>query len=461
MQSVKSTAAGKRNKLRACGVAAAALLLGAAQVSAQENAPYSRYGLGELVPNTHVLNRGMGGISAGYANFLEVNANNPASYAAFKTFVEERSKKAISGRVLLDVGITQENRTLQSPNQTTRFSSANLYFSYVQLGIPLNRNWGLSFGLRPVSRINYKIARTERLFNPATGGALDSAYTEFNGAGGANLPYIGTGFAIKNLSIGANAGYLFGRKEYNTKRTLLNDTVAYQTSNHATNAYFGGLFFTAGVQYKINLSKETYLRLGASGNWRQQVNTSTDIIRETISRNDLNGDSRIDSVFNQTDRKGEVVIPASYTYGFVVDHLEEKGSSWLVGADLVHSKWSAYRFNGARDSVQDNWQLRVGGQWRPESTNNYFSNVNYRLGFFTGADYIRVGRKLPQYGVSFGLGLPIANYNRLSPGQFTMLNLGFEYIGRGNNNNVLKENLFRISAGFSFSDLWFNKRKYD
>lgn len=461
MQSVKSTAACKRNKLRACGVAAAMLLLGAAQVSAQENAPYSRYGLGELVPNTHVLNRGMGGISAGYANFLEVNANNPASYAAFKTFVEERSKKAISGRVLLDVGITQENRTLRSPNQTNSFSSANLYFSYVQLGIPLNRNWGLSFGLRPVSRINYKIARNERLFNPATGGALDSAYTEFNGAGGANLPYIGTGFAIKNLSVGANVGYMFGRKEYNTKRTLLNDTVAYQTSNHATNAFFGGLFFNAGVQYKINLNKETYLRLGASGNWRQQLNTSTDIIRETISRSDLNGDTRIDSVFNETDRKGEVVIPASYTYGFVIEHLEEKGSSWLVGADLVQGQWSAYRFNGAKDSVQDNWQLRVGGQWRPESGNNYFSNVNYRLGFFTGADYIRVGRDLPQYGVTFGLGLPIANYNRLSPGQFTMLNLGFEYIRRGNNDNVLKENLFRISAGFSFSDLWFNKRKYD
>ncbi|OLY90846.1 hypothetical protein SAMN05444008_117107 [Cnuella takakiae] len=461
MQSVKSTAAGKRNKLRACGVAAAALLLGTAQVSAQENAPYSRYGLGELVPNTHVLNRGMGGISAGYANFLEVNANNPASYSAFKTFVEERSKKAISGRVLLDVGITQENRTLQSPNQTNRFSSANLYFSYVQLGIPLNRNWGLSFGLRPVSRINYKISRFDRLQNPGTGTNIDSAYTEFNGAGGANLPYIGTGYAIKNLSIGANVGYMFGRKEYDTRRSLLNDSISYYSSKHSTQSYFSGLFYNAGVQYKIDLNKKTFLRLGVSGNWKQTLNTSTDLTRETIVRDQTNGDSRLDSAYAETDRKGEVIIPASYTYGFVLEHQDEKGPSWLLGADLVQSKWNQYRFNGARDSVQDNWQIRVGGQWRPEPGSNYFSNVSYRLGFFTGADYIRVGRKLPQYGVSLGLGLPIANYNRLSPGQFTMLNLGFEFIGRGNNENTLKENLFRVSAGFSFSDLWFNKRKYD
>jgi hypothetical protein len=65
------------------------------------------------------------------------------------------------------------------------------------------------------------------------------------------------------------------------------------------------------------------------------------------------------------------------------------------------------------------------------------------------------------YGFSFGMGLPMANYNRLSPGQFTVLNLALEYERRGNNENVLKENVFRISVGLNFSDLWFSKRKYE
>ena len=42
-----------------------------------------------------------------------------------------------------------------------------------------------------------------------------------------------------------------------------------------------------------------------------------------------------------------------------------------------------------------------------------------------------------------------------------MVNLAFEYGKRGNDDNLLKENLFRISVGFNFTDLWFGKRKYE
>ena len=132
----------------------------------------------------------------------------------------------------------------------------------------------------------------------------------------------------------------------------------------------------------------------------------------------------------------------------------------MLGVDYVTSKWDDYRFFTETDAVKSNWQLRVGGQVRPRPRDNYFSNVAYRAGFFIGPDYINVGKELPQFGASFGLGLPIANYTR-GLGQFTVLNLGFEYSKRGNNNNSLKENLFRLSVGLNFSDLWFTKRKYD
>ena len=38
-------------------------------LQAQENSPYSRYGLGDLLPSQSILNRGMGGISAGYVDY--------------------------------------------------------------------------------------------------------------------------------------------------------------------------------------------------------------------------------------------------------------------------------------------------------------------------------------------------------------------------------------------------------
>ena len=80
----------------------------------------------------------------------------------------------------------------------------------------------------------------------------------------------------------------------------------------------------------------------------------------------------------------------------------------------------------------------------------------YRAGFFVGTDYVQVKEKLPVFGATFGLGLPLRNFNRQND-QATLINLAFEYIKRGNNDNLLKENMFRISVGFSLSDFWFQK----
>jgi hypothetical protein len=120
-----------------------------------------------------------------------------------------------------------------------------------------------------------------------------------------------------------------------------------------------------------------------------------------------------------------------------------------------------YRFFNEADAVQTSSQIRIGGQIRPKPSSNYFSNVAYRAGFFFGKDYIKVDKELPQFGVTFGMGLPLGNYSTVSRTQFTIINLGFEYSKRGKNDNLLKENLFRISAGLNLSDLWFIKRRYD
>ena len=74
-------------------------------VFSQDNSPYSRYGLGDIVPSTNVTGRGMGGISAGYNDILSINFNNPASYGSFQTLKEQTAKKIAKGRAILDVGL--------------------------------------------------------------------------------------------------------------------------------------------------------------------------------------------------------------------------------------------------------------------------------------------------------------------------------------------------------------------
>ncbi|HLG38685.1 MAG TPA: hypothetical protein VI461_03415, partial [Chitinophagaceae bacterium] len=53
-------------------------------VFAQDNSPYTRYGLGDIVPSTNINTRGLGGISTGYNDFFTINFSNPASYGFFQ-----------------------------------------------------------------------------------------------------------------------------------------------------------------------------------------------------------------------------------------------------------------------------------------------------------------------------------------------------------------------------------------
>jgi hypothetical protein len=210
------------------------------------------------------------------------------------------------------------------------------------------------------------------------------------------------------------------------------------------------------------------LRFGLSGNIKQTLKGRQDFIAETFSRTTDAGDFQLDSVFKESDVPGKVIYPASITVGFVYIHNKDKNDidipnapNWSLGVDFNYNKWDDYRFFGVKDAVKNNWQLRAGGQYRPKPGRNYFSNVAYRAGFNTGPYYITAGGDMPQFGASIGLGLPLANYNRLAPNQFTIVNLALEYNKRGNDDNPIKENMFRLSVGVNLSDIWFIKRKYD
>jgi hypothetical protein len=164
--------------------------------------------------------------------------------------------------VILDVGVDFTNRKLAEPNTPNSFRSSDALFSHVYVGIPIRRNWGLAFGIRPITRISYDIFRTERLGNPTRpGGSIDSAITQFTGTGGSFLPTIGTGFGSRNFSVGFNVGYLFGKKELTTRRAFINDTVEYAASNHTSNTTFGNVFFDAGAQYTVDMLKILYCAL--------------------------------------------------------------------------------------------------------------------------------------------------------------------------------------------------------
>ena len=417
---------------------------------AQENSPYSRYGVGNLVPSSNIANRGMGGISAAVTDATTINTVNPASYADLIY-------------TTLDAGLEYDGRNLKSKSPLGNYRSNNGVISYLQFGFPLlngnkkalknNTQWAITFGLKPISRINYKIQSSNR--------AVDSTETIFEGSGGVNQAFVGTAVRIKNFSIGVNTGYLFGQKQYSTRLFFNNDTLDYKSADYETNSRFGGIFVNAGVQYAFDLKKNGkkngVFRIGAYGNLKQQYNGSRDDLVQTFYY-DANGATvPVDTITNTNDKRGRVQMPASYGAGFSLEkeHL-------LLGVDYEATQWNDYSFFGKKDLVKNNWTARVGVQYYPATVGakGYFSYVKYRAGIAFGNDYINVDNNLPVYTVSVGGGFPLKLKHSFYDLQYSVMNVSFEYGNRGNKDNNITENTYKLSLGFSLSDIWFRRQKY-
>ena len=432
----------------ACGVQNSAF--------AQENSPYSRYGLGDLTPNKNIFSRGMGGISAAIADNRSINFTNPASLA-------------LISNTIFDVGGDIDYRILKSSSPAKKFTSANTYISYLQMAFPLTTPkmakkdmfWAMSFGLKPVTNINYKIERNSRL------SGIDSLNTLYEGTGGVNQAFFGTGFQYKKLKVGVNLGYMFGSKDYSTKLTFINDTVFYYISNSETKTTFGGLFLSGGLQYDFPLEKNDQnlvkknLRVGLYGNLQQSLSARSDLTKELIFYNQNGGFFRLDSVYEENDVKGTIKYPAMVGFG-----LAYQDANWLIGADVEYGNWANYRFYGQQDQVQNNFTFRAGAQYYPAQENTpvkkYFNFVKYRAGAYYGSDYIKTTVNRPEYGFTIGAGMPLTTLKRISyTGEYVVLNTGLEFGSRGNKQTNVRENVVRFSIGLSMNARWFQKPKYN
>ncbi len=417
---------------------------------AQENSPYTRYGIGNLIPQGNIANRAMGGISAGVSDATIVNTVNPATY---------------SGLIYstLDIGVEYDGLNLKSKEPLGNFKSNNGIISYMELGLPLlsgnkkaqkNKiSWGMAIGLKPVSKINYKVGSGVY--------SIDSSLTTYEGTGGVNEAFLGTGIRIKNFSIGFNTGYLFGEKSYDT-RLYFNNTITSQDSNYyyrthyGSQTRFGGVFLDAGMQYAFRFKKSS-LVLGAYGTLQKKYNGSKDEILETF---DYNAQSEtpqpIDTASSITE-KGKVQLPSTFGAGFTYSN-----QHFLIGADYETTNWNNYSFFGQKDFVKNSWNAKIGLQYLPasEGTTGYFNYVKYRAGFSFGQDYIDIEKSLPVYTVSIGGAFPMKLKHNFYDNLYSIMNLTFEYGNRGNSNNNITENTYKLSIGFSLSDIWFLRQKY-
>lgn len=418
-------------------------ILTAFQALAQENSPYSRYGLGDLTNSTNVVSRAMGGVSQAYGSGQFINFNNPASYSGLQL-------------TTFDFGI--EGKLNSISDQHSSSQSGNGTLSFLQFGFPLKAGggWGLTFGLVPVSRVHYNIQQNDSL-----PGISKVSYL-YQGNGGTYQAFLGTGYKIGNFSLGINAGYFFGNIQTATLAIYPADSTNIFNSNSSSTLSIGSFFWSAGAQYEAKLNKNLWLQMGVSGSLRQDLNAKKGELRETITSSGDPANTlpvNQDTAFYTSGIKGHVVYPAQFSAGIVL----HDALHWSVGADYSMGKWSDFRNYKLPDSsVGNNWKFSIGGQYTPDLTSvtaGYLARVTYRAGFYYGKDYIYyAGQSLPQYALTFGFGFPVRHDPRTF--QYTSINTSFEVGRRGSTSDPLTENFFRFTVGFSLNDLWFIKRKF-
>ncbi len=419
------------------------------QLTAQitnQNSPYSFFGIGDLHNPQSALQRSMGNTGTAFRSPLFLNASNPASYTSLKLTVFE-------------TGLDFNGIRLNTLDETGRTSQVGL--SYLNLGFPINKFWGASFGASPFSKINYFL-KEDRINADETIGLERLTYF---GTGGLQNIYIGSGFKYKGLSIGFNTHYVFGST---TKFTFIEYLQASESFDvgQSVNTLTNGFLWNLGAQYEQKLPNKN-LMLTVGGTYQLPTTLETES-SETWERGRFNDDALEFSNFDTipisfvSDIEGSIDLPARYSAGITLNDTTTY-NQWRINADFEFTQWENYRINGeSSDVLQNSFKIAVGASITPDinDINNYFKRLNYRLGAYYNSNNLQLrDTDLPEYGLTLGLGLPLRFRNDFQ--QFARLNLSFDIGQRGSTDqNLISENYVKTTIGFTFNSKWFVKKKY-
>jgi hypothetical protein len=396
--------------------------------------PYSFFGLGEVRNASTVENAMMGGIGM-YADSVHINLTNPAAYGKL------RLATYAGGASHTEYWLEEHNADSQNTSLTT--------LDYIAMGLPLGRGVAIGFGLQPVTGVGYNLATESE--SPAGNRVINT----FTGDGSINKLYFSVGAQIhKDVSIGATGGFNFGSLEY--RRVQAEEDVQFGTLDER-NSRVRGFDFNFALNYNPSLTKK--LNLYSSFRARTQANLNSENTRTigSFSTSTGNGVETID-VDLGAGRNMEIKVPTIFTMGIGVG--EEK--HWFVGGEYSIQDLNDFSndFLGI-DNVgyTEGSKLAVGGFWIPEynSFNKYFKRVVYRAGFrYHQTGMVVNGRDINDFGITFGLGLPMPSVGN----NFSNINIGFELGRKGTSTaDLVQENYFKVRIGLSLNDRWFQKTR--
>ena len=404
-------------------------LFSAFAAEAQENvsSPYSYYGIGLTNFKGTVENRAMGGLSI-FADSIHINMQNPASYGRLK-----RTNYAIGAshdRIKLETESASDNAKITS-------------LDYLALAFPVSDKVGIGLGVMPYTSVGYRILDMN-----------EGSASLLNGRGGMNRVFLSAGWAVTpDLSIGVDADYNFGN--FQNSQSINREDLQYGTTD-VNRSDIKGFTFNFGANYQKDITEK--LKLHVSTNYAPSMDLDSENSR-TISTVDFSsGTGRLIDVRELDLSNTQFEAPSRLSFGAGIG----ERNKWFVGAEYASVGTSSYEdsfsFRGDNGEYEDASQFSLGGFYIPKynSFTSYLERVVYRAGFrYDGTGLIVNNESINEFGISFGLGLPVGL-------EFSNINLGIELGQRGTKDSgLIQENFMRLSIGLSLNDKWFTKRKFN
>ena len=425
-------------KIRILGCLLMAATVNGAWAQGGTNSPYSQFGIGALSDQSQSMSRGMNGVGYGLRQGNIVNTLNPASYSGVDSLT-----------MLFDMGVSGQFTHYEEGKLRRNASLAS--FEYVVGSFRAWKNVGVSFGLLPYSSVGYEYATSSRDQN------LGQLTESFTGSGGLHEVFLGFGWRLlKPLSIGVNAGYLWGSID----RSVLPDADATANSlrkNYSTSV--SNYKLDIGAQWVQPIGRFDRLTLGAVVGLGH--NLKNDAEMTIVSTNQLSNSSDT-TALKLTDA---FELPMSFGVGAAYQH----AGKLTLAADFTLDKWGDVKFptfTGNEYKLQsgllkDRMKMSVGLDWLPNPSQmggRFLEHVHYRLGAGYATPYYYInGKEGPkELSVSAGFGIPIVNMHN----NRSVLNISGQWV-RSSATDFVTENYFRINIGVTFNERWFMKWKVD
>ncbi len=403
--------------------------------------PYTRFGLGDLAKQGVSQNQAMGGTGLAIHENNRVNYLNPASFAALD-----------STTVYFDFGANaffNEYKTTQHSN-----SWWNMNLHHVVFATSMGKYLGLSAGIVPYSSIGYNIKQEFNDF--INGEAMDSYY---QGDGGIMNFYVGTSVKLlERISVGVTMNYLMGRL---TRERQVNFPMNsnYASASSIENFDLRQPVFSLGIQYRETIKDKFFVTVGGVYDIKANVNAD---VKYKLTNNiypfdtlSMHGSELIRPkyVIDNDTTLAHFAIPQKAGLGIAVG-LPNK---LTLTADYYVQDWTG-SFTGENFKSTKATSLNLGAEYTPnsEALRGYHKLMTYRVGGYLSNYYLEVNNvQLEDYGITFGVGLPVRTMK-------SSINIAFTMGTRGTTEyNLVKENYGIITFNVTLHDLWFRKRRFE